>query len=69
MRCVPLFDSFNFISWLMVKLNGMKLHTDRPSLVERDGFLMHTGQATHTFDWQQLSTDLEEERVQDILGR
>ncbi|MFZ0817261.1 MAG: hypothetical protein WAM78_17195 [Candidatus Sulfotelmatobacter sp.] len=53
----------------MVKLNGMKLHTDRPSLVERDGFLMHTGQATHTFDWQQLSTDLEEERVQDILGR
>jgi AbrB family looped-hinge helix DNA binding protein len=43
--------------------------TERPSLVERNGFLVHTGQATHTFDWQQLSTDLEEERLRDILGR
>ncbi len=43
--------------------------TERPSLVERDGFLVHTGQATRAFDWQQLSRDLEEERLRDILGR
>ncbi len=43
--------------------------TQRPSLVERDGFLVHTGQATQTLDWQQLSRDLEQERMKDILGR
>ncbi len=43
--------------------------TQRPSLVERDGFLVHTGQTTRTFDWQQLSDDLEQERLRDILGQ
>ena len=40
----------------------------RPSLVERDGFLVHTGQAARDFDWEQLSDDLEQERFRDILG-
>lgn len=43
--------------------------TRRPSLVERDGFLVHTGQASRSFDWQQLSDDLEQERLRDILGQ
>jgi hypothetical protein len=51
------------------KNKGMKLHTERSSLVECDGFLIHTGQAAHIFDWQQPSTDLEEERLRDILGQ
>jgi AbrB family looped-hinge helix DNA binding protein len=42
--------------------------TERPSLVVRDGFLVHSGQATHPFDWQQISDDLEQERLRDILG-
>lgn len=41
--------------------------TQRPSLVERDGILVHTGQATSAFDWQRLSDDLEQERLRDIL--
>jgi AbrB family looped-hinge helix DNA binding protein len=43
--------------------------TERPSLIVRNGFLVHTGQATRGFDWQQISDDLEEERLRDILGR
>lgn len=43
--------------------------TQRPSLVERDGFLVHTGQAARAFDWQELSEDLEQERLRDILGQ
>jgi AbrB family looped-hinge helix DNA binding protein len=43
--------------------------TRRPSLVDRDGFLVHTGQATRAFDWQELSEDLEQERLRDILGQ
>lgn len=43
--------------------------TEHPSLVERNGFLVHTGQATRAFDWQQLSRDLEEDRLGDILGQ
>jgi len=42
--------------------------TQRPSLVERDGLLVHTGQTTRGFDWQHLSDDLQQERVVDILG-
>jgi AbrB family looped-hinge helix DNA binding protein len=42
--------------------------TQRPSLVQRNGFLVHTGQATGTLDWQQLFNDLERERLRDILG-
>ena len=42
--------------------------TQRPSLVERDGFLVHTGQPTRAFDWQQFSEDLEQERLKGILG-
>jgi AbrB family looped-hinge helix DNA binding protein len=40
----------------------------RPSLVERNGFLVHVGQATHSFDWQELFNDVEQERLRDILG-
>jgi AbrB family looped-hinge helix DNA binding protein len=43
--------------------------TRRPSLVERDGFLVHTGQPTHAIDWQHLFDDLEQERLRDILGQ
>jgi AbrB family looped-hinge helix DNA binding protein len=43
--------------------------TQRPSLIERDGFLVHTGQPVRAFDWEQLSEDLEQERLRDILGR
>lgn len=31
----------------------------RPSLVERGGFLVHTGEVAQGFDWRQLSHDLE----------
>ena len=41
----------------------------RPSLVEKNGFLVHTGEATHTIDWQELADDLQQERLKDILGR
>jgi AbrB family looped-hinge helix DNA binding protein len=41
----------------------------RPSLVERNGFLVHTGEPTRTLDWDQLSGDLEQERLRDILGQ
>jgi AbrB family looped-hinge helix DNA binding protein len=40
----------------------------RPSLVERDGLLMHTGQPIRDFDWEGISEDLEQERLKDILG-
>ncbi len=41
----------------------------RPSLVERGGFLVHTGEVAQGFDWRQLSHDLELERLKDILGQ
>jgi bifunctional DNA-binding transcriptional regulator/antitoxin component of YhaV-PrlF toxin-antitoxin module len=40
----------------------------RPSLVERNGFLVHLGQATHSFDWRELFDDVEQQRLRDILG-
>jgi len=43
--------------------------TQRPSLVKRNGFLVHTGQPNRAFDWQQLSDDLEQERLRDIFGQ
>jgi len=43
--------------------------TQRPSLVERNGFLVHTGQPAQTLDWQELSRDLEDERSRDIFGK
>jgi AbrB family looped-hinge helix DNA binding protein len=42
--------------------------TQRPSLVEQNGFLVHTGQVSPAFDWQELSEDLEQERARQILG-
>jgi AbrB family looped-hinge helix DNA binding protein len=41
--------------------------TNRPSLVESRGFLVHTGQPTHAIDWRQLSEDLEQERFHELL--
>ena len=43
--------------------------TRRPSLIQRNGFLVHTGQPTRPVDWLQLSDDLELERLGDIFGR
>ncbi|HZZ15211.1 MAG TPA: AbrB/MazE/SpoVT family DNA-binding domain-containing protein [Candidatus Sulfotelmatobacter sp.] len=40
----------------------------RPSLVEHNGFLIHVGHAAHSFDWQQLFDDVEQERLRDVLG-
>src|ERR1700689_1104220 len=42
--------------------------TQHPSLVEQNGFLLHTGRPDSGFDWEQLSSDLEEEKLRDILG-
>jgi AbrB family looped-hinge helix DNA binding protein len=42
--------------------------TERPSLVERDGVLVHTGQPIRALDWDHLRDDLEQERVRVILG-
>jgi AbrB family looped-hinge helix DNA binding protein len=39
-----------------------------PSLVERDGLLVHTARIDPAFDWRQFSDDLEQERARDILG-
>ncbi|MGB8830840.1 MAG: hypothetical protein WCC95_01720 [Candidatus Sulfotelmatobacter sp.] len=39
-----------------------------PSLVERNGFIVHTGEATRPIEWEDLSDDLERERMKDILG-
>jgi AbrB family looped-hinge helix DNA binding protein len=43
--------------------------TQRPSLVERNGFLVHTGVASRAFDWDEISNDLEQERLRNILGQ
>jgi len=43
--------------------------TQQPSLVKRNGFLVHTGRANRAFDWQQLFDDLEQERLRDIFGQ
>jgi bifunctional DNA-binding transcriptional regulator/antitoxin component of YhaV-PrlF toxin-antitoxin module len=43
--------------------------TRRRSLVESGEFLVHTGQTTRGLDWRQLSDDLEQERLSDILGK
>ena len=40
----------------------------RPSVVERHRFLVHVGQATHSFNWRELFDDVEQERLRDILG-
>jgi AbrB family looped-hinge helix DNA binding protein len=39
--------------------------TQRPSLVQRNGFLVHTGRG---LNWQQFSDDLEQERLRGLLG-
>lgn len=41
----------------------------RASLLEEDGFLVHTGQAPGSFASQTLFDDLERERLRDILGQ
>jgi len=50
--------------------NGLLLLPLRrqPALIERDGLLVHTGKPTGTLEWDQLSDDLERERLRDILG-
>lgn len=40
----------------------------RPSLIERDGLLVHTGDPIRDFDWKETLEDLEQERLKDILG-
>lgn len=43
--------------------------SQQPSLVEHNGFLVHTGQVTSPVDWQRFFEDLEQERLHDILGQ
>lgn len=43
--------------------------THQPSLIERNGFLVHTGEPTRPLNWNQLSDDLEQERLRQILGQ
>jgi AbrB family looped-hinge helix DNA binding protein len=43
--------------------------TQRRALVEEDGFLVHTGEATRPFSWEDLSEDLEKERLRTFLGQ
>ena len=40
----------------------------RPSLVRKNGILVHTGKAPQGFNWERLSEDLEDERMRDIAG-
>lgn len=42
--------------------------TRRPSLVKKDGILVHTGKAPRGFDWERLNGELEQERMKDIAG-
>jgi bifunctional DNA-binding transcriptional regulator/antitoxin component of YhaV-PrlF toxin-antitoxin module len=50
--------------------DGVLLRTvkQEPSLIERDGFLVHTGKAGRDFNWEQLRDDLQQERAAEILG-
>lgn len=40
----------------------------RPSLVQTDGLLVHTGKAPRGFEWAQLTEELEQERIRDLAG-
>ena len=40
----------------------------RVSLVEKDGLLVHCGEAPRGFDWSRLVDDYREERVKDLSG-
>ena len=40
----------------------------RLSLVEKDGLLVHRGEAPRGFDWNRLVEDYREERVRDLSG-
>lgn len=43
--------------------------SSHPSVVERDGFLVHTGRPMNSFDWQRFTEDLDLERVRGIFGK
>lgn len=40
----------------------------RPSLVQEEGVLVHTGKAPNGFVWEQLSDQLEQERIKELIG-
>jgi AbrB family looped-hinge helix DNA binding protein len=40
----------------------------RSYLIKRGGFLVHMGQASRSLNWQRCFSDLEQERLRDILG-
>jgi AbrB family looped-hinge helix DNA binding protein len=40
----------------------------RPSLVEKDGLLVHCGEAVAGLDWSRTLDDLREERIRDLAG-
>jgi AbrB family looped-hinge helix DNA binding protein len=40
----------------------------RPSLIEQNGILVHSGQPPKNFDWQRIIENEREERMRDIAG-
>ena len=48
---------------------GLLLHpiARRPSLIEIDELLVHTGHPINAFDWQQLAEDIVQKRLRTIL--
>lgn len=40
-----------------------------PALIERDGFLVHTGEAPAELDWERFSRELTDERLRDLFAR
>ncbi len=38
----------------------------RPSLIEKNGFLVHRGQAPNSFEWSRLLEDNRDERIEDL---
>ncbi len=40
----------------------------RPSLLKKNGVLVHTGKAPRGFDWERLTESVEDERMKDIVG-
>jgi AbrB family looped-hinge helix DNA binding protein len=42
--------------------------SQRPSLVEQNGILVHIGKPIRDFDWQRILDDEREARIRDIAG-
>lgn len=40
----------------------------RPSLIEKQGLLVHRGKLAAGFDWNRVVEDMREERIRDVAG-